>query len=164
MVMNDQLMRLVASKLEALGFRTDNDNIVKTKKITITYADGTVETDTDFTFPAKAIVLPNVLVDVRVAEATGGTKTIDVGTSTVSNDPNGFLAGIDVSSIALVKGTLASGGQTLGALLSVYEDVAGALVPEQDLTSLGAVVSWTPGSNDFAELEADIYISYIDLT
>lgn len=119
------------------------------------------ETDL-FTLPAKAIVV-KAFVDVITPEATG-TTTVDVGTSTVSNDPDGFLDGVDVSSAAIVKGTLASGGQTLGALLYADESGAGVLVPEEDVTSFGAVVSVTPGSlGNFAELVADVYVAFYEL-
>ena len=115
-----------------------------------------------FTLPAKAIVV-NAFVDVITAEATGATKTLDVGTSTVSNDPDGFLDGVSVAATGIVKGTLADGANLMGALLEVDES-GGDLVPEADVTSYGAAVSVTPGSlADFAELVADVYIVYIEL-
>lgn len=135
------------------------DLIRKTFVIPIKYSDGTSETDTSYTLPDKAVVR-DVFVNVRTAEATGGTKTIDVGTNTsgTSDDPDGFLDGVDVSSTGLVGNTLDSAGQTRGALLRDDEDGAGALVPASDYGSGGAVISWTPGSGDFAELEAEIVV------
>jgi hypothetical protein len=100
--------------------------------------DGSAQ-NSSVTLPAKAVVL-GAWIDVRVAEATGGTKTLDVGPS---SDPNGYLDGIDVSSTGLKKGTLDSGGQTLGALLTADEDGSGALVPESDVSAGGEVVQYT---------------------
>jgi hypothetical protein len=119
------------------------------------------ETDL-FTLPAKAVVVA-AFVRVTTAEATGTTKTVDVGTSTVSNDPDGFLDGVSVAATGIVKGTLLNTGQTMGALLSVDEDGAGALVREEDITSFGAVVSASPGSADFAELVAEVSVVYYEI-
>jgi hypothetical protein len=133
------------------------------KQLHITFADGTTETDTGWDLPAKAIV-HDVYLDVTVAEATGATKTIDVGTDgTGSNDPNGWLAGVSVAATGLVKGTLLNTGQTRGALLAVDEDGSATLVPEIDIASGGESVTWTPGSSDYAELVADIYIEYTEI-
>lgn len=129
------------------------------RRIRVRIPDGS-EQASGLTLPARAVVL-GAWVDVRVEESTGGTPTLDVGTPT---DPNGFLAAVDVSSPGVVKGTLDSGGQTLGALLSADEDGGGTLVPESDVSSGGENVVYTAGSNDFAELEADIYVMYLNLS
>lgn len=128
-------------------------------------SDGTAENITELVFPTKAIV-KSVFLDVTTAEATGGTKTLNVGTdSTSSGDADGFLVGIDVSSTGLKKGTLVDGGVTLGALLFVESgtgaDVANA--PEADITSGGKAVSWTPGSTDWVEFEGYAIIEYEDV-
>ena len=137
--------------------------ISKVQKIRITApADGD-ETSTGTTLPDKAVV-KNVFVDVITAEATGVTKTIDVGTdSTDGGDADGFLAGISVAGTGLVKGTLVNSGQTLGALLRVDEGGGGELVPEIDIASGGKEITFTAGSADFDELVADIYIEYIEI-
>lgn len=123
-------------------------------------ADGS-ENDTGIDVPDDAQIT-NVLLNVITAEATGGTKTVDVGllSSESGGDADGFLNGVDVSSTGLVQGSLASGGQTLGALLSADEDGAGTLVPEPHLTAsvTAKSVSYTAGSADFAELVADLLI------
>lgn len=120
------------------------------------------ETDSGITLPAKAIVL-ECFLDVITAEATGGTKTLDVGTdSTDSGDADGYLDGVSVASTGLVKGTLDSGGQTLGTLLHVDESGGGVLTREADIASGGKKITITAGSNDFAELVADLYVIYID--
>lgn len=116
--------------------------------------------NTGLTLPARAVVL-GVFVDVRVAEATGTTKTIDVGRD---SDPNGYLAAVSVASVGVKKGTLDSAGQTLGALLTADEDGAGALVPEPDVAGGGETVNFTAGSNDWAEFRGDIYVVYLNLS
>ena len=135
----------------------------KIKKISITApADGN-ETRTGWSLPANAVV-KNVWLNVGTAEATGTTKTINVGTdSTDSGDADGYLTGVSVAGTGLVKGTLLNSGQTLGALLQVDEDGSGAVVPEIDIASGGKEITYTAGSADFAELVADIYIEYIEV-
>jgi hypothetical protein len=129
--------------------------------IPITHVAGdesSVEQDTGYDLPTKAIV-KNVYVDVSDAEAS----TIDVGTDgTGSNDPNGWLAAASISATGLVKGTLASGGQTLGALLCVDESGAGVLVPEDDIASGGESITWGAGA-DLTSFAANIIIDYIEV-
>ena len=135
----------------------------KILKVPIVRAAATTEQKSGVELPAKAVVL-NVYVDVITAESTGATKTIDVGTDgSGSNDPDGWLNGVSVAATGIVKGTLVNTGQTLGALLSVDEDGSGALVPEVDVTSGGEEITYTFGSNDFAELVANIIIHYVEV-
>lgn len=136
--------------------------ISKIAKFAIAAAPDGTEQDTAIVLPAKAIV-KRVWLDVTVAEVTGTTKTMDVGTKDVSNDPNGFLAAVSAAATGFVKGTLASAGQTLGALLCVDESGAGVLVPEDDYASFGATLTFTAGSTDWAEFRATIYCEYIEL-
>lgn len=151
-----------ATELNALDISTVGA-ISKVQKIRITApADGN-ETSTSVTLPAKAVV-KNVFLNVVTAEATGTTKTINVGTdSTDSGDADGYLAGVSVASIGLVKGTLLNSGQTLGALLTTDEGGTGELVPEIDIASGGKEITFTAGSANFDELVADIYIEYIEV-
>lgn len=129
------------------------------------FADGTLENITDKVFPLKSIV-KSVFLDVSIAEATGTTKTIDIGTdSTSSGDADGFMVGIDVSTTGLKKGTLVDGGVTLGALLFV-ESGTGADVAnthESDITSGSKAFSWTPGSTDWAEFKGFAIIEFEDI-
>lgn len=149
-------------------FNRDNvktSPVFRTQVVPITApADGS-ETATGFTLPTDAIVT-NVWLRVRTAEATGTTKTIDVGTdSGDSGDADGFLDGVSVASTGLVKGTLATGSETLGALLTA-ESEAGttdATVPESDIASGGKEMTYTAGSADFAELEADIIVEFYEI-
>lgn len=136
----------------------------KIQAIPIASAPTGSEQDSGFALPAKSIV-KNVWVDVTAAEATGATKTLDVGTDgSGSNDPNGFLAALDVSGTGVLKGTLLSSGQTLGALLSTDEGGTGELVPEPDVASGGESVTFTAGSADWVEFRGTIYVEYVDLT
>ncbi len=106
------------------------------------------ETDTLFDEPAKAIFLPTPFIDVLTLDAT---ESMDVGTdSTDSGDADGFLAVILTSATGLVKGTLASATQTIGALLRADES-AGDFVPESHV-SLGKSITYTlTAGTDLAE-------------
>lgn len=143
------------------------------------FGDGTTETDLGFDLPAYAVV-DEVLIDVITAEATGATKTLDIGllSSESGGDADGFLDGVSVSSTGLKRAavTVTTGANntylastTHGALMRDFvagEDVAnggdGAINVRGHLTSsvTAKSVSVTPGSNDFAELVADIIILY----
>lgn len=134
------------------------------KRIRLTApADGN-ETDTGVDLPSDAVVL-GVMLNVITAEATGTTKTIDVGllSSETNGDADGFLDGVSVSATGWVKGTLLSTGQTLGALLHVDESGAGVLVPEPHIIDEAVSVTYTAASADFAELVADLYIQMIQV-
>lgn len=130
------------------------------KRIRISAAPDGSNQNSAFTLPSNAVVL-GAYVDVRVAEVQGTGKLLDVGPS---SDPNGYLAAIDVSSTGLKKGTLDSGGQTLGALLRVDEGGTGELVPEGDVSAGGEVVQFTASNNDWVEFRGDIYIVYLNLS
>jgi hypothetical protein len=134
------------------------------KKLEINAAPTGAEQDTGWDLPAKAIVL-DVWVDVRVAEATGLTKTLDVGllSSESGGDTDGFLASVSVASTGLKKGTLASTGQTRGALLYADESGTGGLVPEPHVVGTARSVVYDADSNDWVEFRGDIYILYLEL-
>lgn len=119
----------------------------------------TAETTTGFTFPTTAIVL-DVYLNIITEDAT---ETVDVGTAGTSNDPNGFLAAASIATAGLVKGSLASGAQTKGALLYEDEDGAGALVPGVCITAGGDPVTYTcSAGSDTAVF--DIIIVYLEVT
>lgn len=149
--------------------------LVKVKKIAIAHSDGTAETDTGWDIPANAAVL-DVLVHVTTAEATGATKTIDVGTDgSGSNDPDGFVDGLSVAATGWKRPAPTLSGSpvifadaTQGDLLwtvaaGTNADDRGAAMQFPDLTSGGESLTWTPGSADFAELHAEIYVLYVEL-
>jgi hypothetical protein len=132
----------------------------KFRKAAITKAADTTAHDTAIVVPAGSVIL-GVYLDIQTPEATGGTKTVDIGIS--GGDEDGFLKDVSVAAAGTVKGTLVSTGQTLGALLSVSEDGSGALVPEPYVCSAATTICYTLGSSDFAELVANIIVEYIDI-
>jgi len=120
----------------------------------------TTETDTNFTLPDSAIV-KDVMLNVITVDAT---ETVDVGTAGTSNDPNGFLAAVSLATAGLVKGDLADGAITLGALL-LEETGTGADVAyarTKDITAGGDPVSYTcSAGSDTAVF--DIIIEYVEV-
>jgi hypothetical protein len=139
---------------------------IKQLIVPLSFDDGVAENITSFVLPATAVLLPSVLLNVRVAEVTGVTKTLSAGTdSTSGGDADGYAVGLDVSAIGLKKATLLDGAVTLGALLFVESgagvDVANA--PEIDVSSGGKAISWTPGSADWAEFKGDLILEYRDI-
>lgn len=151
---------------------------VKIKKIPVTRVAKTDEQDTGWALPTKAIVL-DVLLDVITKEATGGTKTVTVGTlSTASGDADGYLNAGSVADAGLVRGkaTITAGASesyfastTRGALLATLvagADVAGDVgtyYEFPDTTMGGKKISYSLGSADFAELVANIIVVYIEV-
>lgn len=138
------------------------DMTLKCLSVSTDFSEGTTENITAIFLPATAVV-QNVYLNVSVAEATGVTKTINVGTdSTSSGDADGYMVAVDVSSTGLKKATLVDGGVTMGALLFVESgtgvDVANA--PEPDVASGGKAISWTPGSADWAEFKGEILVFF----
>lgn len=135
---------------------------MKIQKISITAPSDGTEQGTGVVLPDKAVVY-DVFLDVAVAEVTGTTKTIDVGTdSSDSGDADGFLSGISVSTTGLKKGTVSNGAVTLGALLLTNLDGASD-VKEPDISSGGKEITFTAASSNFDELEANIFIVYAEI-
>lgn len=106
--------------------------------IPITIVASTAEQDTGYTMPDAAIAL-NAVVNVMTLEATGTTKTIDVGITSNAD------ALIDAGSVAAVGMIGQTGGA--GELASV------------DLS--GTNITYALGATDFAELDAEIIITMI---
>lgn len=133
-------------------------------RVTVRAADleDNAAVDTGYDLPDVGIIPSwGVYAKVRTAEATASTKTIDVGLKAGESggDADGFFDALSVASTGLVKGTLLSSGQTLGALLRVDESGAGVLVPEGHVlngTAKSVVVTFNDagGAN---ELDMDIY-------
>jgi hypothetical protein len=151
---------------------------LKVLRIPIQHAKSNAERRTGINLPAKAIV-HDVLLDVQTLEATGGTKTINIGTYSVpaGGDADGFAVGVSVAAAAVVRpqATVTVGGtetyfsaNTRGALLADYQ--AGDNVatdtglyrerPYMTASATAKEITWTMGSNDFEELVADIVILY----
>lgn len=148
-----------ALKRQGTEYLGDSLLPVKVKKLDITADFGNTEQDTGWDLPTKCIVL-DVFVDVTTADAS---QTLDVGTNgSGSDDPDGFLDGVSVNDTGVVKGTLASGGQTKGALLRADENGSGILVPEADVSSGGESVTFT-GSDTTNTMRGSIYVLYIEL-
>lgn len=119
-------------------------NVVKLKKINITAPAGSAETTVSGTWalPANALVV-RALLKVNTAEVTGTTKTIDVGTkSSTGGDADGLLNDAAVNATGVVIGA--------GALIGTY-------VTSND------VITVTAGSANFVELDATLYIFYIEV-
>lgn len=112
------------------------------KSVVLKGGTDTSETSTGFTLPDNAIV-EDVMIYVHTVDAT---ETVDVGTDgSGSNDPDGFLDGVSLATAGLVKGSLADGAITRGALLreetGTSTDVAYA--GTKDITSGGDAITYT---------------------
>ena len=102
------------------------------------------ETDTTFDLPAKAIV-HEVLVEVKTAEATASTKTIDVGllASESGGDADGFIDGLSVAATGLIVpkfvATVGSNNTYLGAAAThtIGALLTGVLIAGQDTADAG---------------------------
>jgi hypothetical protein len=142
--------------------------VVKCITIPIVAVASVAEQDTGIDLPAKAIVL-GVYLDVTTAEVTGGTKTVDVGLKAGESggDADGFLDGVACSATGLRQGSLVSGAVTRGLLLKeTVTDSAAAThaSPKPHLSDsvTAKSITFTLGSNDFAELRASIILEYIE--
>lgn len=144
------------------------------------------EVDTGWDLPADAVVL-DVFLKVTAAEATGTTKTIDVGllSSETGGDADGFIDGLSVAATGIKQPNFvltvgsnetylgAAATHTLGALftggLSAGTDLATDVgTAFKKLHAADAVtaksVSVTVGSANFAEFEGSLFIRYIRLS
>jgi len=144
---------------------TDNSRLSATTKFlnktAVIRCDAqTSETDTNFTLPDSAVVT-DVMINVITID---DTETVDVGTAGASNDPNGFLAAVSLGVVGLVKGSLADGAITLGALLfeetGTGADVAYART--KDITAGGDPVSYTCSAGSTTAV-FDIIIEYAEV-
>lgn len=146
-----------------------NGGIVKVKKISIAATPTGSEQDTTFDLPAKSVVL-DVFVDVTTAEATGGTKTLDVGllSSESGGDADGFLDGVSVATTGLKRPSLVAGAVTRGLLMRETVTGSGSAThsspnPHASTAVTAKSVSYTAGSNDFVEFRGDLYIVYVEI-
>jgi len=118
----------------------------------------TSETQTNFTLPTNAIV-KDVFLNVITVDAT---ETVDVGTMGTSNDPNGYLAAVSLATLGLVRGSLADGAVTLGALLFEITEATTAAARNDDITAGGDPISYTcSAGSDTAVF--DIIIDYVEV-
>jgi len=179
------LVTATAAEINAAADLSVQGALMKVKKLSISSAPTGAEQDTTFDLPVKSVVY-DVFVDVTTAEATGATKTLDVGllSSEGGGDADGFIDGVDVSSLGLKKGNFVttSGGNnayvgaasthTIGALLTSLliagEDVAnggdGVATKGVHANNGTAVsVTYTAGSGDWVEFRGDIYVVYMEI-
>lgn len=100
------------------------------------------ETQTGIVIPTTGAVQPNPIVRVTTADAT---QTIDVGTlSSDSGDADGFIDGVLLTNLGLVKPTVANAGITLGVDLWVQDSAtAGDEAPEQNVSRAGKQITYT---------------------
>lgn len=118
----------------------------------------TAETQTGFTFPAKAIV-HDVFLNVITVDAT---ETVDVGTMGTSNDPDGFLATASLATTGLVYGDLADGAVIRGELLYEITEATTAAALRPCITAGADPVSYTcSAGSDTAVF--DIIIDYTEV-
>lgn len=174
-----------------IGFATgstDGKQAVRTKwrlyryKITATPTGS--EQDTALDLPTSGFVV-DAWVDVDTAEATGATKTLDVGllSSESGGDLDGFIDGLSVAAAGLVRPRFvptvgsnntylgAAATHTIGALLTA------TLVAGEDTTAGGdgfAMRGWhvlngtakslvyKAGSNDWAEFRGSVSVLVLE--
>lgn len=144
----------------SVGSKNQANTKFITKTAVIRCDAQTTETQTGFTLPDNAIV-KDVFLNVITVDAT---ETVDVGTQGTSNDPDGYLATASIATAGLVKGILADGAITLGALLfeetGTGADVANARTV--DITAGGDPISYTcSAGSDTAVF--DIIIEYVEV-
>jgi len=179
------LVTASAAEINAAADLSAQGALLKVKKLSISSTPTGAEQDTGFDLPAKSVVL-DVYVDVTTQEATGATKTLDVGllSGESGGDADGFLDGVSVAATGLVKGAFAqttgsnnnyvgaAATHTRGALLTELliagEDVSnggdGIAVAGKHANNGTAVsVTYTAGSGDWAEFRGDIYVVYMEI-
>jgi hypothetical protein len=142
------------------GFAADSGITVRYAKAALVIAADTNAHDTSIVIPEGSII-KNVWLRVETQEATGTTRTVDIGISGGNED--GFLDGVSVAASGTIKGTLVNTGQTLGELLCVDETGAGVLVPEPYVCAAATTLCYTFGSADFAELVAYLIVEYVTI-
>jgi len=170
-----------ASELNAVADVSANGAIVKTQTISLSAPSDGTEQDTGTLLPAKAKIT-DVFLDVTAAEATGTTKTLNIGTlsSEGGGDADGFAVDIAVDSTGQVRpqATVTVGvnetyasANTRGALLSDYiagSDLDGDFglyreVPYLTDSQTAKSISFTAGSADFAEFAGTLIIEYVEV-
>lgn len=157
---------------------------IKVLKIPVTGNLTGSEEDTGIDLPANSIILHNLVnVEVTAAEATGSTKTIDVGllSSESGGDADGFIDGLSVASTGYKQPqpvvtvgsneTFYASAQIIGALFRAgfvagtdVDGNFGLLALKNHLTAATTArsVSITSGSA-FSEFRGNVYIPYIEV-
>lgn len=148
----------------------------KWKKLSPSLLASSDEVDTGWDLPADSIV-HDIMLYVNTAEATGTTKTINVGllASESGGNADGFVAGASVATTGWVKpgvtitATDGFASTTKGVLLSELQTGAGstdsayAEFPHIAGSVTAKSVSAQAATSDFAELDVDIYVLFSEL-
>lgn len=129
-------------------------------------AGGSGEVDLGVDLPSTGVVT-DLIFKVVTGESTGTATGCDFGllSSESGGDADGFIDGVSVATAGYIIPSLASSGQTRGALMREDESGGGVLVPVNfNLASVTAKsLSFTPGSDDdYAELVAEAYFFIFD--
>ena len=174
-----------------LGFATGSTDgkqavrtLVRLYRYKITTTPTGSEQDTGIDLPTTGFVI-DAWVDVDTAEATGTTKTLDIGLlSTESGgDLDGFVDGLSVAAAGLIRPrfvpTVGSNNTYLGAAAThtVGALLTGTLIAGEDTAAGGdgfAMRGWhalngtakslvyKAGSNDFAEFRGSISVLVLE--
>lgn len=128
------------------------------------------------------VLVHDLWLDVTTAEATGTTKTLDIGLLSSENngDADGFVSGLSMAATGLIRPgvTETAGGTetfisavTYGALLADFElgsNTAGDhgyIHRHPHIVDADArTISYTPGSADWAEFDAWLYVLVTRIT
>jgi hypothetical protein len=149
----------VIAALEALLAASGAIIVPKFRVESIPIVASTSATDMDMVLPDGTIVLPGSFIKVDTQEATGATKTVDIGIK--SGDENGFIAGLSVAAAGSIMPTLADGSATVGDLNKVDES-SGDMVPEAYACTAATTLCYTLGANDFAEMVASLHLFVLE--
>lgn len=129
-----------------------NDMAFGFRWLRVPLAGGTgSEVDTGLDLPTKGFVLPWMWLDVVVAEATGSTKTLDVGllSSESGGDADGFIDGLSVAATGVkfpaFVATVGSNNTYLGAAAThtMGALLTGILIAGEDTAAGGDGFAWT---------------------
>jgi hypothetical protein len=153
--------QMTASAADLNATAAVNGAVTKFATAPLPIAADTNSHDTTIIIPQYAVI-KNVYLKVAVAEATGTTKTLIIGIS--GGDEDGFLAGVSVGTIGTIKGTLANGAVTLGALQTVDTDGVNAVVKEDYVCSAATTIAYTLVAADYEEMVANVVVEYMVLT
>lgn len=139
-----------------------------------------VANNTEHSFGAAGLLPTNAVVtdcyiNVKTAEATGGTKTISIGTlsSESGGVAAGFLNGASTATLGLVRSTITTASHlvsatTRGASLATFDATTPGVYVETPYIVGSTVVggrhvSYTLGSNDWVEFVGTAYVMYFTL-
>lgn len=170
-----------ASEVDAVADLSARGILSKAIALDITSTPTGSEQDTGWDLPPNAIVI-GVGINVTTAEASGGTKTLDVGllSSETSGDTDGFISSLAVTTVGVTVPTVSHttganevylATSTWGALLATFQagsdsatDV-GTFYRKYHTTSWATArsVVYQADSNDWAEFRGSILLFYLEV-